>query len=93
MTAYRYMSRRDKVGMRRQVILDDLARHPLSSTSEISARICRETGGIPTIATGAIWIPPWTLLSDLNVLHKRGKVYKFKTPEHKAVSWQVAHDA
>lgn len=90
MSAFHYMRQRDRVAMRRQVILDDLARHPLSSTSEISERILAETGGPPVIATGAVWIPVWTLLNDLNALHKQGRVYKFKTAESKAVSWQVA---
>lgn len=91
--AQRRMSQRDRVAMRRDVILADLQRHPLSSTAELSERILRETGGAPTIATGAIWIPTWTLLADLNALHKQGKVYKFKTPAHRAVCWQVAENA
>ena len=79
------------VAMRRQVVLDTLRQHPWATASMLSERILNETGGIPTIATGALWIPPWTLYNDLRHLQDRGLVER-RSITKRTVLWHATEE-
>jgi hypothetical protein len=84
-------TRRDAatVAIRDQVILDALREHPWSSTGMLSDAILEETGGAPTLFTGALWIPAWTMYSVLRRLEREGRVQRrqFST---RSILWAIA---
>jgi hypothetical protein len=77
------------VAIRDQVVLDALREHPWSSTGMLSDRILEETGGPPTLITGALWIPAWTLYSILRRLEARGAVQR-RQFSSRSILWAVA---
>lgn len=82
---------RRSVAMRRQVVLDTLREHPVSTSSMISDAILNETGGVPTISTGALWVPQWTVYSDLLHHERAGRVERI-TYSARKVLWRVIAD-
>lgn len=62
------------VAIRDQVVLDTLREHPWTTTGVLSDTILEDTGGAPTLLTGALWIPAWTIYSILRRLERAGKV-------------------
>lgn len=85
------MLRQDRasVAIRDQVIFDTLREHPWVTARMLSDVILEETGGPPTIATGALWIPPWTMYATLRRLLERGTVERC-TVTARTVLWRVA---
>jgi hypothetical protein len=75
------------------MLLDDLRRHPLSTSREIADRILAETGGSPSIVTGAIWYPAWTVLRDLYVLESKGLVQRVQVDGRKRIGWFALEEA
>lgn len=65
---------RGTVAIREEVILGTLRRSPWISTRMLSTAILEETGGAPAIATGALYIPPWTVYEYLRRAELAGKV-------------------
>ena len=83
---------RASVALRRQVVLDTLREHPWSTASMLSHRILDETGGIPVIATRALWIPTWTMYSDLRQLEVGGLVER-RWMSARTVLWRAVEAA
>ena len=84
---------RASVPMRRQVILDDLRAHPLSSAREISDRLLSETGGAPALLTGALYIPQWMVYDDLRAMERNGQVCVWRDSANtRKVAWQIAEE-
>lgn len=81
-------SKRSKIAIRRQIILDTLRAHPWSSSSQVSEIVLEETGGTPTLATGVLWIAPWTIFNDLVVLEVQGKVER-RTITTRRIWWRA----
>lgn len=76
------------VAMRRDVILNTLREHPWSKPTMLTRIIGEETGGFPTMWTGALYIPYWTIYRDLVALEKQGKVER-RTITTKNVLWRA----
>lgn len=67
---------KESVAIRRQVICDTLAAHPWSTARMVKDFVLEETGGRPTILTGALYIPPHTISDDLRALERKGRVQR-----------------
>jgi hypothetical protein len=76
------------VSARAQVVLDTLREHPWSTSRMLYQTIMDETGGAPTMLTGALWIPPWKVYADLCQLERRGKVER-RTITRRNILWRA----
>ncbi len=78
-----------RTDLRRQMILEDLAAHPLSSAREISDRIFTQTRGSLGPGDRGLYIPPHRIADDLKLLETYRQVRRFQLPECRSISWQV----
>jgi hypothetical protein len=76
------------VAIRDQVVLDALRERSWSTTRMLSDAILEETGGAPTLFTGALWIPAWTMYSVLRRLEREGQVER-RQFSARVVLWSV----
>jgi hypothetical protein len=84
------LSARDRVAMRREVILAYVRSHPLTTSREISDALIEESGGRPALLTGSLYIPPWIVYADLRKLEDAGVVEGRRESAVKAIGWMVA---
>jgi hypothetical protein len=83
-------TQRARIATRRQLILDTLRANPMSTSHELSQTILHETGGTPTILTGALSIAPHTVHADLVALERNGNVGRWQDRAvRRSIEWQA----